>query len=163
MFGPRARMLYRSTPRAAPPGPPGRQAMTATQIKPEVHAIFDEATFTLTYIVFDPATKDAVVIDPGGPGDPSSDERFSDWKSANSLPTDRTPRGDPNRQPSRSDPPSGSPSDPQINLRDRFFEGIAPSIGLGRCYARGKCHGSRRSCQHAFCDCHVVSLSVSIV
>lgn len=38
--------------------------MTAMQIKPEVQAFFDEPTFTLTYIVFDPTTKDAVIIDP---------------------------------------------------------------------------------------------------
>jgi len=31
---------------------------------PNVEAFFDEATWTLTYVVFDPETKDAVVIDP---------------------------------------------------------------------------------------------------
>lgn len=31
---------------------------------PNVEAFFDEATWTLTYVVFDPETKDAVIIDP---------------------------------------------------------------------------------------------------
>lgn len=31
---------------------------------PNVKAFFDEATWTLTYVVWDPATKDAVIIDP---------------------------------------------------------------------------------------------------
>lgn len=30
----------------------------------EIRALFDEATYTLTYLVFDPQSKDAVVIDP---------------------------------------------------------------------------------------------------
>ncbi len=31
---------------------------------PDVKAFFDEATFTVTYIVSDPATRKAAVIDP---------------------------------------------------------------------------------------------------
>ena len=30
----------------------------------KVHALFDPATYTLTYVVYDEATRDAVVIDP---------------------------------------------------------------------------------------------------
>jgi len=29
-----------------------------------IHSFFDPATFTLTYVVFDPDSRDAVVIDP---------------------------------------------------------------------------------------------------
>ena len=35
-----------------------------TNTNTEVKAFFDDLTFTLTYIVFDPNTKDAVIIDP---------------------------------------------------------------------------------------------------
>ena len=41
-------------------------------MKPEVRAFFDEATFTVTYVVSDPATKRAAVIDPVRDFDPSS-------------------------------------------------------------------------------------------
>ena len=41
-------------------------------MKPEVRAFFDEATFTVTYVVSDPATKRAAVIDPVREFDPSS-------------------------------------------------------------------------------------------
>jgi glyoxylase-like metal-dependent hydrolase (beta-lactamase superfamily II) len=33
-------------------------------MKPNVKEFFDQATWTLTYVVFDPATKDAVILDP---------------------------------------------------------------------------------------------------
>ena len=39
---------------------------------PEVHAFFDEATFTVTYVVSDPSTSHAVVIDSVLDYDPSS-------------------------------------------------------------------------------------------
>ena len=35
-------------------------------MKPTVKEFFDKATWTLTYIVFDPTTKDAAIIDVGG-------------------------------------------------------------------------------------------------
>lgn len=38
----------------------------------QIQPLFDEATFTLTYVVFDPQTKDAVVIDPVLDFDPLS-------------------------------------------------------------------------------------------
>lgn len=38
----------------------------------EIRHFFDPATFTLTYVVYDPATKDAVVIDPVLDYDPAS-------------------------------------------------------------------------------------------
>jgi glyoxylase-like metal-dependent hydrolase (beta-lactamase superfamily II) len=38
----------------------------------QVHSFFDKATFTLTYIVWDPSTKDAVVVDPVLDYDPAS-------------------------------------------------------------------------------------------
>jgi glyoxylase-like metal-dependent hydrolase (beta-lactamase superfamily II) len=37
-----------------------------------VHALFDKATFTLTYVVWDPVTRDAVVIDPVLDYDPAT-------------------------------------------------------------------------------------------
>jgi glyoxylase-like metal-dependent hydrolase (beta-lactamase superfamily II) len=42
----------------------GNQPNTHTLIKPVVQAFFDPATFTITYLVSDPATKQAVIIDP---------------------------------------------------------------------------------------------------
>ena len=33
-------------------------------VRPEVHAFFDPATFTVTYLVHDPATREAAIIDP---------------------------------------------------------------------------------------------------
>lgn len=41
-------------------------------MKPEVKEFFDRATWTLTYVVHDPATKDAVVIDPVWDYDPAA-------------------------------------------------------------------------------------------
>lgn len=41
-------------------------------MKPEVKAFFDEDTFTLTYVVSDPATQDAVIIDPVWDYDPAA-------------------------------------------------------------------------------------------
>ena len=38
--------------------------VSGTSQMPAVHALFDKATSTLTYLVYDPETKDAVVIDP---------------------------------------------------------------------------------------------------
>ncbi len=40
--------------------------------KPNVHAFHDEATFTMTYVVSDPSTKRAVIIDPVLDFDPAS-------------------------------------------------------------------------------------------
>lgn len=41
-------------------------------MKPQVKAFFDKMTWTLTYVVWDPATKDAVLIDPVWDYDPAS-------------------------------------------------------------------------------------------
>ncbi|MBZ0118834.1 MAG: MBL fold metallo-hydrolase [Sandaracinaceae bacterium] len=41
-------------------------------MKPEVQPFYDARTFTLTFVVFDPKTKDAVVIDPVLDYDPAS-------------------------------------------------------------------------------------------
>lgn len=41
-------------------------------MKPSVKEFFDKATWTLTYVVQDPATKDAVIIDPVWDYDPAS-------------------------------------------------------------------------------------------
>ena len=41
-------------------------------MKPQVHALFDAATFTLTYVVWDEATLDAVVIDTVHDFDPAT-------------------------------------------------------------------------------------------
>ncbi len=41
-------------------------------MKPTVHTFFDKDTWTLTYVVFDPTTKDAVLIDPVWDYDPAS-------------------------------------------------------------------------------------------
>lgn len=41
-------------------------------MKPTVKEFFDTATWTLTFVVFDPSTKDAVVIDPVWDYDPAS-------------------------------------------------------------------------------------------
>ena len=38
--------------------------MSIAKIQPAVEAFFDKPTFTLTYVVYDPATRDAVLIDP---------------------------------------------------------------------------------------------------
>ncbi|HEY8377946.1 MAG TPA: MBL fold metallo-hydrolase [Nannocystis sp.] len=43
-----------------------------------IEALFDPRTFTLTYVVFDPATRDAVVIDPVLDYDPFSNQIFSE-------------------------------------------------------------------------------------
>jgi glyoxylase-like metal-dependent hydrolase (beta-lactamase superfamily II) len=47
--------------------------MTAAT-KPIIHAFFDEATFTVSYLVADPVTRDAAVIDPVLDYDPNSGE-----------------------------------------------------------------------------------------
>lgn len=41
-------------------------------MKPSVKAFFDPATYTLTYVVYDEATKDAVIIDPVWDYDPAA-------------------------------------------------------------------------------------------
>lgn len=41
-------------------------------MKPTVKEFFDQATWTLTYIVYDPQTKDAVILDPVWDYDPAS-------------------------------------------------------------------------------------------
>ncbi|MFP5520336.1 MAG: MBL fold metallo-hydrolase [Bdellovibrionia bacterium] len=41
-------------------------------MKPQVRAFFDPATYTLTYVVYDKATKDAVIIDPVWDYDPAA-------------------------------------------------------------------------------------------
>jgi len=38
--------------------------MSTTRSEVEIEALFDPATFTLTYVVFDPASRDAVIVDP---------------------------------------------------------------------------------------------------
>ena len=40
--------------------------------KPEVKAFFDPPTWTLTYVVWDPATRDAVALDPVLDYDPAA-------------------------------------------------------------------------------------------
>ncbi|HEX4925552.1 MAG TPA: MBL fold metallo-hydrolase [Bdellovibrionales bacterium] len=47
-------------------------------MKPTVKAFFDKATWTLTYAVFDPATRDAVVIDPVWDYDPAVSKMSTD-------------------------------------------------------------------------------------
>lgn len=44
----------------------------STTIRPEIKAFFDPATFTLTYVVHDPETRDAIIIDSVLDYDPSS-------------------------------------------------------------------------------------------
>lgn len=44
----------------------------------EIKAFFDERTFTLTYVVFDPETRDAVVIDPVLDYDPAGSTTFTE-------------------------------------------------------------------------------------
>lgn len=44
----------------------------------KVETLYDPATFTLTYVVFDPATKDAVIIDPVWDYDPASSTTSTD-------------------------------------------------------------------------------------
>lgn len=58
----------------------------------DVNAFFDPRTFTLTYVVWDPATRDAVVIDPVLDYDPNtgriweeSNQRVLDFVGANEL------------------------------------------------------------------------------
>lgn len=41
-------------------------------MKPQVKEFFDSATWTLTYVVFDPKTKDAVILDPVWDYDPAA-------------------------------------------------------------------------------------------
>ncbi|MGE4132474.1 MAG: MBL fold metallo-hydrolase [Bdellovibrionales bacterium] len=41
-------------------------------MKPSVQEYFDKATWTLTYVVFDPSSKDAIIIDPVMDYDPAS-------------------------------------------------------------------------------------------
>lgn len=41
-------------------------------MKPKVKEFFDRATWTLTYVVFDPTTRDAVILDPVWDYDPAS-------------------------------------------------------------------------------------------
>ena len=38
--------------------------MSAMTANPEIHAYFDETTSTITYLVSDPATRQAAIIDP---------------------------------------------------------------------------------------------------
>ena len=42
----------------------------------KIQAFFDEETYTLTYAVFDPQTKDAVIIDPVMDYEPASSSYF---------------------------------------------------------------------------------------
>lgn len=44
----------------------------------EIKAFYDKRTFTLTYVVFDPASKDAVVIDPVLDYDPASSKTWTE-------------------------------------------------------------------------------------
>lgn len=61
-------------------------------MKPTVKEFFDKATWTLTYVVFDPLTKDAVIIDPVWDYDPAasklkteSSEKVLSYVSENQL------------------------------------------------------------------------------
>lgn len=61
-------------------------------MKPTVKEFFDKATWTLTYVVFDPLTKDAVIIDPVWDYDPAasklkteSSEKVLSFVSENQL------------------------------------------------------------------------------
>lgn len=61
-------------------------------MKPNVKEFFDRATWTLTYVVFDPSTKDAVILDPVWDYDPASSkmttdsaEKVLDYIKANKL------------------------------------------------------------------------------
>lgn len=47
-------------------------------MKPAVKEFFDKATWTLTYVVYDPKTKDAVIIDPVWDYDPASSTLTTD-------------------------------------------------------------------------------------
>lgn len=47
-------------------------------MKPNVKEFFDKATWTLTYVVFDPATKDAVILDPVWDYDQASSKMTTD-------------------------------------------------------------------------------------
>lgn len=47
-------------------------------MKPAVKEFFDPATFTLTYVVYDPATRDAVIIDPVLDYDPKASKISKD-------------------------------------------------------------------------------------
>ena len=40
-----------------------QHALATPSARPEVTAFFDEATFTVSYVVHDPATKDAAIVD----------------------------------------------------------------------------------------------------
>lgn len=46
--------------------------MSQSPMKPQVKEFFDPATWTLTFVVSDPATKDAVIVDPVWDYDPAS-------------------------------------------------------------------------------------------
>lgn len=48
------------------------QASPESMIKPQVKEFFDSATWTLTYVVYDAVTKDALVIDPVWDYDPAA-------------------------------------------------------------------------------------------
>lgn len=61
-------------------------------MKPQVKAFFDKATWTMTYVVQDPATKDAIIIDPIWDYDPAaskmsqkSAEEVLNYVQANNL------------------------------------------------------------------------------
>ncbi|HEY5279972.1 MAG TPA: MBL fold metallo-hydrolase, partial [Pseudolabrys sp.] len=55
----------------------------ATAAKPEIKAFFDEPTNTVSYLVWDPATKDAAVVDPVLDFDHKSGE--ADVKAADAI------------------------------------------------------------------------------
>ncbi|MBL8615581.1 MAG: MBL fold metallo-hydrolase [Deltaproteobacteria bacterium] len=54
------------------------EASTETCAKPEVRGFFDARTWTWTYVVYDPATKDAVIIDPVLDFDPANGRTWTE-------------------------------------------------------------------------------------
>jgi glyoxylase-like metal-dependent hydrolase (beta-lactamase superfamily II) len=73
-----------ATPSVEPstPGAEGSAPAAATCPKPEVRGFFDARTWTWTYVVYDAATKDAVIIDPVLDFDPASGRTWTESADA---------------------------------------------------------------------------------